>query len=73
MMPTKKRIKIIKHTQRDDRHAVRLDKRRTSVGNHLDEANRDAVSIVTGWVSELRRKNAQEAAHGFHSLFGKAE
>ena len=65
-MLTEKQIKIIKHAERHDSQAAGLGKRRTSVRNH------DAVTIVTGWVSELRRKKAQEAAHGFQSLFGKA-
>ena len=66
-----KRVKIIKRTERGDSQAVGLDKRPTSVRDHLEETKRDAVAIVTGWVSELRRKKAQEAAHGFQSLFGK--
>ena len=66
-----KQVKVIKRTERDDAQAVGLDKRRTSVRNHLDETKRDAVTIVIGWVGELRRKKAQEAAHGFQSLFGK--
>ena len=66
-----KQVKIIKRTERDHAQAVGLDKRRTSVRNHLEETKRDAVTIVMGWVSELRRKKAQEAAQRFQSLFGK--
>ena len=72
-MSTKKQIKIIKHAKRSDSQDVGLDKRRTSVRNHLEEAKRDAVTIVTEWVSELRRRKSQEMAHGFQSLFGRAD
>jgi hypothetical protein len=72
-MVNRKQIKVIKQAERNDSQAVGLDKRRTGVRNHLEETKRDAVTIVTGWVSELRRKKAQEAAHGFQSLFAKAD
>lgn len=71
-MLTEKRIKIIKNAERSDSQAAGSDKRRTSVRNHLEETKRDAVTIVTGWVSELRRKKVQEAARGFQRLFGEA-
>ena len=71
-MRTKKQVKIIKRAERNDSQAAGLDQRRTSVLNDLKEKKRDAVTIVTEWVSELRRKKAQEATHGFQGLFGKA-
>jgi hypothetical protein len=72
-MPTEKKIKIIKHAERNDlQAAVGLNKRRTSARNHAEDTKRDAVTIVTEWVRELRRKKALEAAHGFQSVFGKA-
>ena len=72
-MRTEKKIKIIKHAERNDlQAAVGLDKRPTSTRNHPEDTNRDAVTIVTEWVRELRRKKALEAAHGFQSVFGKA-
>ena len=71
-MATEKQIKIIKRADRNDPPAPALDKRRTSVRHDLKEKTRDAVTIVTEWVSELRRKKAEEAAHGFQGLFGKA-
>jgi hypothetical protein len=71
-MLTKKQIKIIKHVNRNDSQAVGLDKKPASVRDHLEETKRDGVTIVTGWVRELRRKKAQESAHGFQSLFSKA-
>jgi hypothetical protein len=72
LMVTAKQIKIIKRTERIDSREVGVDNRRTSVRNHLEETKRDAVTIVTGWIRELRRKKAQEAAHGFQGLFGNA-
>jgi hypothetical protein len=71
LMRTEKQIKIIK-AKSSDSHGVGSDKRLTSVHNHLEETKRDAVTVVTEWVSELRRKKAREAAHGLQSLFGKA-
>jgi hypothetical protein len=71
-MLAKKQIKIIKHPKGSDSEEVGSDKRQTTVHNQLEEKKRDAVTIVTEWVSELRKKKAQEAAHGFQSLFGKA-
>ena len=71
-MVNAKQIKIIKRAERSDSHEVGVDKRRTSVRNHLEETKRDAVTIVTGWIRELRRKKAQDAANGFQGLFGNA-
>ena len=71
-MLTGKQIKIIKHAERNDSRAVGVDKRPTSVRNHREETKRDAIAVVTGWISELRRKKAEESAHGFQGLFGKA-
>jgi len=72
LMRTEKKIKIVKHAERNDSQAVGLDKRPTSARNHPEDTKRDAVTIVTEWVRELRRKKALEAAHGFQSVFGKA-
>ncbi len=68
-MLNEKQIKIIKQAERNNPPA---DKRSTRVHSHLEETKRDAVTIVTGWIKELRRKKDEEAAHGFESLFGKA-
>ncbi|HWO02123.1 MAG TPA: hypothetical protein VNS63_22950 [Blastocatellia bacterium] len=62
-----KQIKIVKRAQRRDSHAIDSSEKATS-----EETKRDALTIVTEWVSELRRKKARETAHGFQSLFGKA-
>ena len=71
-MRTEKKIKIIKHAERNGSQAVGLDKRPTSARNHPEDTKRDAVTIVTEWVRELRRKKAQEAVQGFQSLFGNS-
>ena len=68
-MVSGKRIKIIKHTERSDSQGVGSDK---TIGVRRDREmpKRDAVSVVTEWVSELRRKKSEEATNGFDSLFG---
>jgi hypothetical protein len=69
LMLSGKRVKIIK---RGDSQAGALYERPTEVPDDQENSKRDTFTIVTGWVSELRRKKAQEAAHGFQSVFGKA-
>ena len=71
-MRTEKKIKIIKHAERNESEAVGLDQRPTSARNHPEDTKRDAVTIVTEWVRELRRKKAQEAVQGLQSLFGNS-
>ena len=71
-MRTEKQIKIIKRAKHNDYKAAGLNKRRTSDRNHPAETKRDAVAIITEWVSELRWKKAQEAVQGFQSLFGNS-
>jgi hypothetical protein len=66
-----KRIKIIKQAERSDSRAVGADNT-TSVRKDRAKSKRDAVSIVTEWVSELRRKKSEEATNAFTSLFGNA-
>lgn len=69
-MSTEKRIRIIKRTGRPELHVaatgIRTERVRDSEG-----LKRDAVTVVTGWISELRRKKVAEAAHGFESLFSQ--
>jgi hypothetical protein len=72
MMPSGKRIKIIKQAERGDSQAVGLNNRATRVRGDHEETKRDAVSVVTEWVRELRRKKSEEATNGFASLFGNA-
>jgi len=67
-----KQIKIIKHAERSDSQAVGSDDRTTNIRRDREKTKRDAVSVVTEWVSELRRKKCEEATNGFTSLFGNA-
>ena len=67
-----KQIKIIKRTERDDSQAVGSFKRASSARSHLKNTKRDAVTVVEGWISELRGKKSEEATHGFEGLFGHA-
>jgi hypothetical protein len=71
-MLSRKQIKIIKHAERRDSQAVGSDNRTTAVQSDREESKRDAVSVVTEWVRELRRKKPEEATNGFASLFGDA-
>jgi hypothetical protein len=71
-MLSRKQIKIIKHAERRDSQAVGSDNRTTGVRSDREESKRDAVSVVTEWVRELRRKKSEEATDGFASLFGDA-
>ena len=66
-----KRVKIIKHAERSDSQAVCSDNEATSIRTDR-ETKRDVVSVVTEWVSELRRRKSEEANNGFDSLFRKA-
>jgi hypothetical protein len=71
-MATEKRIKLIKRGERHERQAALTEKSRARVPNSADEAKRDAVQVVTGWISELRRKKIVEAGRGFESLFSQS-
>ncbi len=70
-MVSGKRIKIIKHAERGDSQGVGSDKT-IGVRRDLEKPKRDAGSVVTEWVSELRRKKSAEVTNGFDSLFGNA-
>ena len=67
-----KRIKIIKLAERSDSQAFDSDNGPTSVRRNRGKRKREAVSVVTEWVSELRRRKSEEATNGFDSLFGSA-
>jgi hypothetical protein len=66
VMLSGKRIKIIKRTERGNSQAVVSDNGTTNVQRDHEKRKRDAVSIVTEWVSELRRKKSEEATNGFN-------
>ena len=71
-MLTGRKIKIIKREERSNSPEVGSSEKPGRVRNRLEERKRDAVAIVTDWVSELHRKKAEEATYGFERLFGNA-
>ena len=71
-MHSGKQIKIIKHAERRDSQVADSDNGPTSVRRDREKRKRDAVSVVTEWVSELRRRKSEEATNGFDSLFRNA-
>lgn len=72
MMVTDKRIKIIKRSERHERQAASSENSRAHIRNSTAGTRRDAVTVVTGWVQELRRKKVAEAGRGFDSLFNQS-
>lgn len=68
----KGKIKVIKREERLDTPPALPEKRSGSVGNPPDDGKRDAVTVVAGWVRELRQKKIAETALGFEGLFRKA-
>jgi hypothetical protein len=63
-MSNPKQVKVIKRTELAVSPAG---------GSHdREQTKRDALTVVTGWVSELRRKKARDSARPLQSLFGKA-
>ncbi|OLE55459.1 MAG: hypothetical protein AUG51_03085 [Acidobacteria bacterium 13_1_20CM_3_53_8] len=71
-MVTGKQIKIIKRAERHTTQAALADESRASPDGSVVIARSDAVTIVTGWVRELRQKKVAEATRGFESLFQEA-
>ena len=72
MIATDKRIKIIKRSERHELQVALTEKSRAHIRNSADEAKHDPVTVITGWVRELRRKKVVEAGRGFESLFGQS-
>lgn len=71
-MGSERQIKIIKRAKQNEVQANGLDNRRESVSGQANEKNRDAVTVVSGWIGEFRRRKTKEALRGFQSLFGSA-
>ena len=73
-MSVGKQIKVIKRAgQRKSRpHNIEETQSAADVRRSAAEAERTAVTIVTHWVDELRRKKGEEAKHARWSLFHKA-
>ena len=71
MLTNKKQIRIIKHAEREDSRAAGLNERPIAARNRREKPKRDAITVITEWIGELRRKKAEEGTSGFQSLFGK--
>ncbi len=68
-MVNEKQIKIIKRTERRSDTA---EKGGTHIRNAASEAKREVVTVVAGWVRELRQRKAAETTRGFESLFSQS-
>jgi len=73
-MSVGKQIKVIKRAgQRKSRpHHIEEAQSVAAASRSVAEAERTAVTIVTHWVNELRRKKGEEAKRARQSLFHKA-
>jgi hypothetical protein len=71
-MFTGKRVKVIKRAGRREAPAARTEKGSAVAGVSGAGARRETVTVVEGWVRDLRRKKVEEEARGFESLFGGA-
>jgi hypothetical protein len=71
MMSVGKQIKVIKRAgQRKSRpHNIEETQSVAAASRSAAEAERTAVTIVTHWVNELRRKKGEEAKRARQSLF----
>lgn len=69
-MQSGREIKVIKCVERRAAKAP-LSQKGAAEACDLGESGRDAVTVVTGWIRELRRKKVAEATRGFESLFSK--
>ena len=67
-MQSGKEIKVIKRAERRAAKAT-LSQRGAALAGDKGESGRDAVTVVTGWIGELRQKKVAEATRGFESLF----
>lgn len=67
-----KQIKIIKRAERNNSQAVGSGNGPARVQSDREKTKHNAVSVVTEWVNELRRKKSEETANGFERLFGNA-
>lgn len=71
-MTTGKRIKIIKRAARHGPQAVSAEESSATMRKAGVLAQREAMTIINGWVRELRQKKVATAARGFGSLFHEA-
>jgi hypothetical protein len=70
-MQRAKEIKVIKRADRRPAQAPPAQQRVAHAGDS-GAGGRDAVTVVNGWVRELRQRKGAEAARGFESLFRDA-
>ena len=70
-MQSGKEIKVIKRAERRQAQAT-LSQKGAALAGDKGESGRDAITVVTGWVRELRQKKVAEATRGFESLFHTA-
>lgn len=63
-----KTIKVIKRSERN-RHEEATATVDTAAKKSAQEAARDVVSTVTGWVSEFQQKRRAETAQAIKTLF----
>ena len=71
-MFTGKRVKVIKRAGRREAPAARTEKGSAVAVKSVAGARRETVTVVEGWVRDLRRKKVEGEARGFESLFGGA-
>ena len=71
-MATETRIRIVKRSERHERQAAPSENSSAHIRNSTVGTKRAAVTVVTGWVQELRRKKVAEAERGFESLFNQS-
>jgi hypothetical protein len=70
-MAQRKKVKIIKRAERDDLRGS-LSEKQKAIEVSDQTAKREAVTVVTEWVREMRRKKIEQATRGFEGLFGRA-
>jgi hypothetical protein len=70
-MQSDKGIKVIKRADRRQAQAPPTQQRVACAGDS-GAGGRDAVTVVNGWVRELRQRKVAEATRGFESLFRDA-
>jgi hypothetical protein len=72
LMAQGKQIRIIKRGAAPEAKTASYVEREAFVSDSGRRARREVVQAVTGWVKDMRRKKAEEAAREIESLFGTA-
>jgi hypothetical protein len=63
-MPKRQEIKVIKRAERRAAEAT-LSQNGAALVSNKGESGRDAVTVVTGWIRELRQRKVAEATRRF--------